>query len=281
MAQAGPEGGGGEIRKKKKRRPPGNCGSAEAAPQQGPHPQPSGAASPPPAYRDQVISSTEESLSLVEKSSRQKLPPALSYSIATLDLNDWDKRRAARIAARDLDLPPSFLWNEKQIAQMEDPLYGGQMRMSTLNRIMEGFEPALLQAMLPTFLAGETTTGDMLRGQGTAAIERVTTKVPASIIAKTLRDTAASMDELDLTAAEGFALAVSIERNRVPRKAFAQNLRVLLDYNESTKGGVYRVGKKVETERFERDQIVGIAIEAAKRKVAFNASRRAGSGRLK
>jgi hypothetical protein len=236
-------GSGGEERKKKR----------QAAPQSGPHPQPTPGPQPQNDYYGEpgLVSRTQTALGLIEKSTNGKLPTALAYSLSTVDLNDRQLRKASKLAARSLDLPPAFLWGDKQIAKMQDPLYGGPMRMSTLNRIMEGFEPVLLQGMLPNMLGDKEAP---LR-PGVAVPHRgeFTPRVQPKAVVKAIRATAKLVDGYDMTAAEGLALAVGMAREKVNPEAMASNMKAVQRYDNA----------------FSRDQVVGISMAASKAGVTF------------
>lgn len=197
-----------------------------------------------------VVNRTVTSLALVERASGGKLPAPLSYALSTVDLNDRQLRKAARLAARQLDLPASFLWGENQIAKMEDPLYGGQMRMSTLNRIMEGFEPVLLQGMLPSMLAPQTIEARPGSVRGPAATEA---KPRAKAVVAAVKATARVADAYDMTARDGLALAINLAREKVDPKLAALNMSALQRYERA----------------FTRDEVFGVAIAATKAKVEF------------
>jgi hypothetical protein len=236
-------GNSGDEEQKRKRRPPGNFGSS---------PTPVSTDTSNDYYGDPgLVSRTTTALGLVEKSTNGKLPAPLAYSLSTADLNDRQLRKASRLAARSLDLPPSFLWGDNQIAKMTDPLYGGPMRMSTLNRIMEGFEPLLLQGMLPNLLGDKEAP--LRPGADVPHRGEFTPRVQPKAVVKAIRATAKLVDGYDMTAAEGLSLAVGIARDKVDPAAVASNMEAVQRYDKA----------------FTRDQVVGIAIAAAKNGVRF------------
>jgi HAMP domain-containing protein len=234
-------GNSGDEEERRRRRPPGNFGSGSAP-------------DPTTEYYGEpgVVSRTQTALGLVEKATNGKLPAPLAYSLSTVDLNDRQLRKAARLAARDLDLAPSFLWGEEQIAKMTDPLYGGPMRMSTLNRIMEGFEPALLQGMLPNLLGDKEAP---LR-PGTTVPHRgeFSPRIQPKAVVKAVRATASLADDYDMTAAEGLAFAVGIARDKANPDLVASNMQAIQRYDKA----------------FSRDQVVGIALAATKAGLKFD-----------
>src|SRR5512143_1749284 len=96
------------------------------------------------SYRSTLITSIQE----IEKATNGKLPTDLVIGLQRSNLSDPDIRRLAVTAARYGDIPPQFLWDPKaRIKHMTDPLYGGPMRFSTVYRLTEGLEPAVLSAM--------------------------------------------------------------------------------------------------------------------------------------
>src|SRR3990167_6005259 len=87
----------------------------------------------------------------IEKATYAVLPTELVTALSETPITD-ELERAAKLTARLIDLPPSFLWGETDMSKIPDPLHGGKMRLSTLNRITEGLEPELLAQILPGLL---------------------------------------------------------------------------------------------------------------------------------
>ena len=181
----------------------------------------------------------------IERITQATLPTQLVKSLSELQLSDPDRYKAAKLAARLIDLPPAFMWGDTDLGKLTDPLHGGQMRLSTINRLSEGMEPYVIAQMLPDLLTYTETEGI---GRGRA--KDVKTQIDAKRFSRYLRALVPLSKSHEIEAETAFGLAAELARKKIDPKTLGQNISVITAYDAELQRSMTM------------EQVIGLAIEA-------------------
>ena len=236
---------------------------------QGPRPRGEAppAPTPSPVPPSGIVARTSTNLALVERASGGTLPTPLAFALSTVNLQD-DKEyiRAAKIAARASDLPPTFIWGDTKLKDLKDPLLGGRMQMSTLTRITNGLEPLMLAAMIPQIMSDEEAVAKANVISRTRSGDIRHADIPGSIPVKKLSRAMKALTPIarqyELDAIQAFGIGFGLIRDGIDVGAFARNIQALVDYQSGDQ----------RRERMELEQLIGLAHTAAERRVKFRGS---------
>lgn len=225
------------------------------------------APTPSPIPPSGIVSRTSSNLALVERATGGTLPTPLAFALSTLNLQeDKEYIRAAKIAARASDLPPSFIWGDMKLKDLKDPLLGGPMQMSTLTRITNGLEPLMLAAMIPQIMSDEEASAKANVISRTRSGDIRHADIPGSIPVKKLSRAMKALTPIarqyELDAIQAFGIGFGLIRDGIDIGAFARNIQALVEYQSGDR----------RRQRMDLEQLIGLAHTAAEKRVKFRGS---------
>src|SRR3990172_3587722 len=175
----------------------------------------------------------------IERETFSLLPASFVWSITGLD--DPDVKRSAKLIARELDVPPQYMWGRRKLHEYFDPIFGGPLRLSTLRRLSNDVEPTIVGAMIQS------------AAQGAGARKTGISDVDPAAISKLLR---AIGPVVDTDAVTAIALAADAARRNVDPRIFGANLELLHNWDNRT-----------PTDNLPVTQLVSLATYSAERKM--------------
>jgi hypothetical protein len=176
-------------------------------------------------------------VALVERISGGKLPSHLSLAIAQMDEHERNLMRAARMAAKVVDTPYAAVFGKASWHDMQDPLYGGKMRLETIQRIHEAYDPAILASILPDYVESpKSHLAGLPQQLSPGALAAVARTHPVGT-AQRLGNALASLRPLrnfNLEMHEGLGLATHLARSKVNITQYGKNLQAIMNWAEAT-----------------------------------------------
>src|SRR3990167_8759259 len=84
----------------------------------------------------------------VEKATGAILPTRMTLGLADTTAQGETLERVSRLIARKVDIPPTYLFGRTKYADYSDPIWGGEVRLDTLQRMsVEGVNASTILAL--------------------------------------------------------------------------------------------------------------------------------------
>lgn len=184
----------------------------------------------------------------IHKESGGQLPTSVSMAISNSGMPNDDLRRAARIAARYYDVSPQVIWGKTKMNDIQDPITGGPMRLSTWRRLTDGLEPTALYGLMIPSVASRPVEHHL--AEGGKDVGHISQAKPQNV-AGILEAIGKRFQTEDLKATDIIGVAMSLADEGINAKLLDRNLDAVDRWMATGKSATWQ-------------ERMGIAIEATK-----------------
>lgn len=169
-----------------------------------------------PRKRRAEALSERHRIELIEQKSGGVLPTSASWALAGSSISDDKIARAAGRLARQLDIPPIYIFGRKAWKDYIDPALDAGLSISTMRRMAAKQEPAYFEAILSQVIDKE---------KGGPITELTPPRKVAAVV-----EQMAPLNGWNIPANEAIGAAMRVVRSGANPKAWGQNLRSLWDF---------------------------------------------------